>query len=255
MRAREIAEHFEGKFKLPLGDEEGFRFGDPDVEVRGVLVCWMATSEAIREALREGCNFIVCHESLFFPYPEVRPWTAITWRANRERVKLLAEGEIAVYRAHGILDRVFVVEALGKKLGFPQAVAKDDIAYVYEIPGTPLDELAKEIKGKLGLDAVRVVGPSNLEVRRLGAAVGGMGLFVNIGFWEKFHKYDVDTVLVGETDEYAIRYALDSGLAVIETAHPVSENPGLEEFAEELRRDFPRLKVRFHICGVPWHYV
>ncbi|MGC8890888.1 MAG: Nif3-like dinuclear metal center hexameric protein [bacterium] len=73
-----------------------------------------------------------------------------------------------------------------------------------------------------------------------------MGLFVNIGFWEILLKYNVDVILVGEIDEYAIRYTLDCGVAVVETTHPSSENPGLKKFSEELARDFPDTKVYFY---------
>ena len=45
MKASDFKEYLE-KISPGLSSEEGFRFGDPKVEVSGVLVSWMATKEA-----------------------------------------------------------------------------------------------------------------------------------------------------------------------------------------------------------------
>ena len=49
MRAREVQDLLV-ELSPPLGGEEGFRFGDPDAEVQGMLVTWMATCDALRAA-------------------------------------------------------------------------------------------------------------------------------------------------------------------------------------------------------------
>ena len=45
--------------------EEGILYGDATTPVSGVLFCWMANVRAMRRAIEEDCNVIVCHESLF----------------------------------------------------------------------------------------------------------------------------------------------------------------------------------------------
>ena len=50
-----------------LGREDGVIKGNPDAEVNGVLVCFMATLDALRTARREGCNLVVTHETPFLP--------------------------------------------------------------------------------------------------------------------------------------------------------------------------------------------
>ena len=256
MKPEDIKEYLLRRCNRPLGKEEGILFGDPYIEIRNILVTWMATLDAIEEAIRKECNFILCHEALFYPYvvPEGLG-DVLSWRTNRKRLELLAKNGITVFRAHGLLDYLLITEYFGKTCNLGEPVAKEEIAYIYQVAPIILKDFARSIKSSMNLPSIRMAGDPEKEISRIGIAVGGMGLFVNIGFWEILLKYNVDVILVGETDEYAIRYALDSGVAVVETTHPSSENPGLKKFSEELARDFPDVKVYFYDVGNKWIYI
>ena len=66
MKILEI-ENFLKEIKPRYTEGEGFLFGDPEQELKGILVCWMATIEAIKKAIKKGCNLLLCHEDPFFP--------------------------------------------------------------------------------------------------------------------------------------------------------------------------------------------
>ena len=53
--------------------EEGIHYGNAELEVRGVLVCWMSNLRAIEAAVKKQCNLIVAHEELFFSRPTAPP--------------------------------------------------------------------------------------------------------------------------------------------------------------------------------------
>ncbi|UCH35699.1 MAG: Nif3-like dinuclear metal center hexameric protein [Armatimonadota bacterium] len=255
MRAREVQDLLVA-LSPPLGGEEGFRFGDPDVETTSILVTWMATCDAIRTAADSDCKLIVCHEDPFFPYSGSGALeTSITWRVNRNRMELLSRHAMTVLRAHGTLDRLCVVDEFARAAGLRGDVVADGLARTFTIPETTLVDLARAIKASLGMNRLRVVGDLARRVTKVGVAVGGIGLSSNISFWETLLQHGAEVVLTGESDEYAMRYAVDSDIGIIETTHPISENPGLRRFCDILRREFPGVAVEFYECGVPWEEV
>ncbi len=255
MRAVDIFRFIERLSPNP-GPDEGVKFGDPEAEARGVLVCWMATTKAIEKASEEGCNVMVVHEALFLPYSANRDWTQhLSWSANRKRIELLSRYGITVIRAHGMLDRLCVLDDFAGALGLPEPTVKEGYVRIYDIPETTVRELAEEVKRRVGLPSLRVVGDLGRRVRRVGLPWGGLGLTVNIGFIESLLSHRPDVLIAGESDEYAMRYVEDAGVALIETAHSVSENFGLRNFCQRLREEFPDLKVVFFDLGAPWRNV
>lgn len=255
-RRREFAKKF-GQEVNELGREEGIRFGDGSVGVKGILVTWMLTTDAIKEAAKQGCNLILCHEIPFFGEKWDRETPATpSWKVNEERKRLLSENGMTVFQCHATLDEILITDTFAEVLGLPKAARQEwRLRSVHEIAPIPLKKLARQVKKKMGLKIIRVVGDLNKKVSRVGLAYGGISLSVNLGFWEEMLKLNPDVVIGGETDEYAIRYAIENNLCVIETTHPISENPGLEKFCDELREVFPGVKIAFHRCGIPWEYV
>jgi putative NIF3 family GTP cyclohydrolase 1 type 2 len=256
MRAREVQD-FLVALSPPLGAEEGFRFGDPGLEVSGMLVTWMATCDAIRSAADNGRNLIICHEDPFFGGSgSGAPETSITWRVNRDRIGLCARHDIAILRAHGTLDRLCVVDEFARAAGLRGSdIREEGLARIFTIPEIRLGDFAVCVRDNLRLRRLRVVGDLDRRVTKVGVAVGGIGLSVNIAFWETLLRHGAQAVLVGETDEYAMRYALDNDIAVIETSHAASENPGLRRFCDILRERFPGAPLDFFECAVPWEEV
>ena len=45
-----------------------FMHGDPDVDVKGIAVTWLATNAILRQAAAKGCNFVISHEGAFYPH-------------------------------------------------------------------------------------------------------------------------------------------------------------------------------------------
>lgn len=253
MKAKEIGSFIES-LAPGIGDEEGFRFGDPDTQITGVLVCWMATVDAIEAAAEGGCGLIVCHEELTFPY-EFRDSQAIRylwWRPNARRLSLLGKHGIVVYRAHGMLDRYCILDEFGKLLGLPEPVVKEGYTRVYEIQPVTVRDLAEQVRTRTALPCVRVSGDLDATISRVGLPWGGLGLSLNTSFLQNLLTYNPHVLIAGETDDYGMRFVLDSGVSIIETSHATSENPGLERFARDLKHQFPDLRVLFYANPVPW---
>lgn len=73
--------------------------GDPQQEVKGIAVTFMATVEVIREAAAKGVNFIITHEPTWFTGRDVPDWCAedSTYLAKR---RLIDETGMTIWRYH-----------------------------------------------------------------------------------------------------------------------------------------------------------
>ena len=236
-----------------LGGEEGVLYGGKDNEISGILVSWMATVAAITYAISEGCQLILCHEALtfydYFPYassPEL-------WTADRARLSLLKEYDITVVRAHSTVDPTHVVPEFVKAIGLSSPIKRGNVWSFHKEKPIRLRYLAKKVSVGLGMGGLRVTGDPGQEVSRIGTMVGGLGLDRHLISWER-HLMGLDTevIIAGETNDFAQRFAIDSGIALIETCHSASEEPGLAALANDLESHFRNTKVVFHKEVVPW---
>lgn len=238
----------------PPGGDEGFKFGDPRAEAGGVLVCWMATVEAINAAAQAGCNLMIVHEELHVPYTFRDPALEkfLVWPVNHARFSALAKHDITLYRAHGQLDRYCILDTFGEVLGLPAPSVRDGYYRIYDIEPVSVGDLAARVKARLGLAYVRVSGDPTRTARRVGLPWGGLGLSLNMAFLNALLQWDPDALIAGECDEYAFRFTEDAGVPMIETGHSASENPGLRQFSEALQAQFPAIPVTYHEVPCPW---
>ena len=81
-------------------DNAGLQIGDPNMIVRGILICLDVTEAILSEAIEKNCNLIISHHPLIFIGLK-----DITGRNNTQRIVIKAIQEnIAIYSAHTNLD-------------------------------------------------------------------------------------------------------------------------------------------------------
>jgi len=96
-------------------DNAGLQCGDPQQEVRGVLIALDCTPAVVDEAIARGCNVVVTHHPLIF-----KPLKRLTGANEVEQTLLKAiKNDVALYAAHTNLDNVRhgVNRKLAEKLG------------------------------------------------------------------------------------------------------------------------------------------
>ena len=96
-------------------DNAGLQCGDPHAEIAGILIALDCTPAVVAEALRRGCNVVVCHHPVIF-----RPLKRLTGANEVERTLIAAlKSDVAIYAAHTNLDNVRggVNDKLAEKLG------------------------------------------------------------------------------------------------------------------------------------------
>lgn len=236
-----------------FGGEEDLRFGKAENEITGITVCWMATMKAIKSAISHKHNLIIAHEDLLFP-PDYgfRSSKIEPGILSKERMDILDRHGISMVRLHSTLDRLCILDDFARKLKLCEPAVKEDFYRVYEIEPTTLKKFAASVKKSLGLHQVRVTGNPAHKVKRVGGLWGGLGLSINACFIDKILSYSVDTVVAGETDEYAMRACTDLSIGMVEVGHEVSENIGLKNFTKVLRKKLPEIPVKFVPNPYPW---
>ncbi|WP_246601744.1 Nif3-like dinuclear metal center hexameric protein [Hymenobacter profundi] len=96
-------------------DNAGLQCGNPQLEVKGVLIALDCTLAVVDEALARGCNVVVAHHPLIF-----KPLKRLTGANEVEQTLLKAiKHDVALYAAHTNLDNVRhgVNRKLADKLG------------------------------------------------------------------------------------------------------------------------------------------
>ncbi len=249
-----VHQWLEALARRSLHPDEGVMFGDPARPITGVTVCWMPSAANIAAAAAAGHELLIHHEALLYPYPfaHTQPLSALHWNMNCQRLTALGRAGLVATRLHETLDHLFIFDAFARQLGLTRIVARgaDYHHCVFEIAPLPYADLIRQVKAAVGLKALRAtrVQP-NRVVRRVGMPWGGLGLLVNVDYVQSLIELaaDIDVMIVGETDNYGFRFCTEVGIDLIETSHELSENGGLGVFAQDLRRQFPALRVQ-HIA-------
>ncbi|MCL5674398.1 MAG: Nif3-like dinuclear metal center hexameric protein [Candidatus Omnitrophica bacterium] len=244
-----------------FGIDEGRIFGLTKERFEKVVVCWMATVEAIEFAVKNNADTIICHESLFLPYNAPLKFFQesqkdfMSWSTNAKRIQLLARNNIGVIRVHGNMDKFTILDAYIKQLDLGKIAHRNDEKFyrIVEFPPVKLEKMALKIKNKLKLERVLVIGEKNKKVSRGGLIWGGLGLFCNIDFIESMISLECNVLIGGESDEYAMQYIKDSGVSAIITSHMLSENEGIKVFSRILAEEFKnKLKVLYFENILPY---
>jgi putative NIF3 family GTP cyclohydrolase 1 type 2 len=239
----------------PLHRDESIQHGSGSDPISKALVTWMATAPAIEQAGNTGCQLVICHESLYFPYDAAvrtdNPSGWELWPTNRQRRELLERYNLVLLRAHSSLDEIFIFDDFAALLHLGSPVEVEGFAQVFEIIPQPLQQLVRTVASLMKLDTMRITAPCGMDqiVHRIGLLPGGSGQFVNVSFQQQDIARHCDVLIGGEGDSYGLHFASELGIPFIETGHEVSENPGLAHWVLVLEKRFPELEVVFYHCG------
>lgn len=106
MLVRDITSHIESFAPLSYQesyDNAGLQVGQPDQEVKGVLICIDITEKVIEEAINLDANLIISHHPLIFSGLKKLTGTTYTERLVMEAIRK----NLSIYAAHTNLDAVF----------------------------------------------------------------------------------------------------------------------------------------------------
>lgn len=250
LKARAVHEHLRSVgtwVDWEGGTCDGFKYGDPETDVRGIAVGWQALYSALEEAHAKGCNLFITHEPTFYSHLDDDPIAKASEPAQRKMAFLERTGMV-IYRCHDVWDTfpaLGIVDSWSAFLGLGEPLARAQYYNLHAVPHTTVWELAQRIAfrlASLGEQAVQLVGKKWQMVHRLAV---GTGAITQV---QEMVKLGADVLLTTDDGTALWRdgaWIADLGLPMIRVNHMSAEIPGLRNLADYLRQQFPSVPVHF----------
>lgn len=235
------------------------KVGNPHQPVSGIAVTFLATYHVIEQAIQRGANLIITHEPIFYNGADETHWLSgdEVYEAKR---RLLEEHQIAVWRFHDYLHAIQpdpIVMGLLKALDWTK-YALPEQPRLCQLPSRSLHDLVTELKTRLELTGIRIVGDLEMACSKVGILVGAGGGDIQI---QALQHPDVEVLLCGEiheweTSEY-VRDAVHLGhrIALVVIGHAASEEAGVQEIIPWLQARLPRIAFNFIPTGQPFQWL
>ncbi|HTS43509.1 MAG TPA: Nif3-like dinuclear metal center hexameric protein [Puia sp.] len=232
--------------------------GSAGQQVTGIVSTMFPTVKVINDAIGLGANFIVAHEPSFYNHTD-----DINWVQNnsvlKKKQELLQQHNIAIWRFH---DQWHSYKPDGISYGVLKSAGwldyyKTDKRLV-QLPSISLKDLVSHLKSSLNIAHVRVIGNPDQSCKNILLIPGAAGGQIQIALAESEQP---DVLIVGEVHEWEtaeyIRDArmLGSNISLIVLGHSVSEEAGMQWFAEWLQPKIPDLKITHIASGDPFTWI
>jgi putative NIF3 family GTP cyclohydrolase 1 type 2 len=242
----------------PPNTVDTIKVGDPDTLVTGIAVTFLDTMEVLREAVRRGDNLIITHEPTFYNHLDDTKFFADD-PVYKEKLAFIEQHHLVVFRLHDEIHADttdHILKGMYEALGWDQYPHPSGPRgqYFVTIPQVTLAELAKSLQSKLHIQTLRVEGDPNLSVSHVAFLPGSSGLEKQVF---ALRQPAVEVLIAGEASEWeTVEYVRDAvtqgrSKALILLGHQVSEEPGMERCAKELRELLPGVRVDHLVAGQP----
>jgi len=254
LTAREVVARIQAHVGIPWMAEtvDTFKAGNPDTEVKGIAVTMMATLDVLQRAAAAGQNLIITHEPTFYNHQD-KP-TDLEQKENdpvlAAKRAFVAEHGLVIWRFH---DHQHRMKLDGIETGMAHALGWEKFQdssnqYLFAIPETDLEHLAGELKNRLKIHVMRVVGDPKLKVRKVALVPGASGFAKETRALE---ISDLQVLITGEPREWeTVEYVADAVTegkpkALIILSHIPSEQSGMEECTRWLKTFVSEVPVEF----------
>jgi putative NIF3 family GTP cyclohydrolase 1 type 2 len=255
-----VIERIQKNVGVPWKSEtvDTFKAGDPDTPVTGIATTMMATYDVLRRAAASGKNLIITHEPTFYNHEDkISDFEKENDAVLATKLSFIAEHHLVVWRFH---DHWHARRPDGIQTGMIRALGWEKFHnpnnnHLFVVPETTLEGLAGDIRQRLGIRTLRVVGDPTMRVTKLALNPGYPG------FPSERHtlqRDDVQVLVMGEGLEWeTIEYGADAAAegkqkALIILGHIPSEQAGMEDCAVWLRTLVTEVPVEFVPTAEPF---
>lgn len=223
--------------------------GDPNTTVKGIATTMMATLDVIERASAAGKNFVITHEPTFYSHQDTTDQLKND-ATYRFKTDFIEKHQMVIFRFHDhwhAHQPDGIAFGMARELGWEQNAVPGNLRQ-FVFPEITLARFAQQIKERLKIRAMRVVGDPQLLVRNVAASWGYASEFPGI---PQFAAPNVDVYIAGEAREWElVEYAQDSiaagnKKALILLGHVVSEQAGMKYCAEWLKPFIPEVPIEF----------
>jgi len=232
--------------------------GNKDMVVTGIVTTMFATITVIEQAAKLKANFMIAHEPTFYNHADDINFVTENSLVKKKQA-LLEKYGITLWRFH---DDWHASKPDGIQYGFMKKM--DWLPYFKSreeavvLPALTLQNLVDQLKLKLGIEKLRIIGDLSQSCSRISVLPGAWGGQNQMKILETVKP---DVIVVGELQEWEtaeyVRDARLSGspISLIVLGHAVSEEPGMEYLVEWLKPKLPGLPITHIASGSPFKWV
>lgn len=224
-------------------DNVGLLLGDPEREVRRILVALDITETVAQEAIDGGCELIAAHHPVMnCRWREVQTVRRDTFQ-GRLLMKLLCGG-VSCICMHTNLDAAAggVNDCLAETLGLSNVErlpGGDGICRMGELAAPmPLRQFVRQAASALDCGGIRYADAGK-PAFRIAVGGGACGEYAEAAL-----NAGCDTLLTADVKYHAFLDAAASGLNLIDAGHFPTEDMVCGKLVALLREEFPALSVR-----------
>jgi putative NIF3 family GTP cyclohydrolase 1 type 2 len=259
------------------GFSDGILVGSADTEVTGIVTTFTPTLDVLRRVVTSGKNTVICREAPFYSRGERAP---LFWRNGpapskeltdndavcRAKQEFIAQNNLVIIRFFDNWDARKTdgqLKGLARALGWDQfhttaihGVGGYEPQNVYfRLPNTSLNGLAHNLREKLKIKGVRVIGDPSSSLHKVALT---HGILLVADAERILREPGVDAVVSGDAVEWeAGPYFQDlvtAGKAkgLILLGAEASEESGSREVAEWLRSFVSEVPIEWIPAGEPF---
>ncbi len=224
-------------------DNVGLLVGDPDAEIRRVLVT-VDYTRGVADEVQGDCDLVIAYHPPMFAAVKRVPHEALWAEAVRKGIALYSPHTALDVAPGGTNDFLGDACAMTSREAIRRFSAEEPavigLGRVGDVAPTTLADLVARLKPALGLGHVLVAGDLAHPVRRVAVAAGAGGELLNDAT-----RARADVFLTGEMRHHDALAAVARGTAVIATMHSNSERAAVRAYARTLAARLVDLVVRF----------
>jgi putative NIF3 family GTP cyclohydrolase 1 type 2 len=252
LTATQVVDRIKANVGVPWQEQTVDRIivGSPDTPVRGIATTMMATLDVMRRSAAAGKNMIIAHEPTFYSHLDTTDELKDD-ETYKYKLDFIHKNNMVVFRFHDHWHEHHpdgIAYGMSRELGWEKyADAQNPPLFAFP-NATTLEHLAQELKSKLKIRTIRVLGDPQLSIRHAIANWGYASQFPGIPL---LARPDVDVFICGETREWeVVEYAQDAvssgkkkGLIVL--GHVLSEQSGMKYCVEWLKPFISEVPIEF----------
>lgn len=219
--------------------------GTADTAVTGIATTFMSTLDVLQRAVAEGKNMVITHEPTFYAHDDGTKETANDPTVLAKKA-FIEKHNMAIFRFH---DHWHMRRPDGIRTGMLNELGwKPEQTH-----NTTLQALAADVKAKLKIRAIRVIGDPAQPIRNVAFNPG----YANLSGAIRSLAH-ADVLILGEAREWEVYEYVQDQIAsgakksLIVLGHAVSEEGGMKECAAWLKTFIREVPIGHVPAGEPF---
>jgi dinuclear metal center YbgI/SA1388 family protein len=235
-------------------DNSGLQAGHPDWNADRIMIALDVSLPLMEAAKKSKCNLVLTHHPLMMD-PEksldfsIMPGSAIQMAAQ-EKISIISVHTNLDKATNGLNDYFSIQIGLENIVPFlPHLIDESDASVSKGIgrmgqlsSEMPVSQAADQIKKKLALSHVRVIGDMDKQVSQVAVCTGSGGSLVN-----EFLASDAQMFVTGDIKYHEARMVEAAGKALIDVGHYGSEYMAVELLSDKLDQVFDHAGLKIKI--------